>query len=159
MLKRLLKAFGKEIAGEAAAETVNAFGEEHIAVAVLLIEAAKLDGTFSDEERTAITSLLGARFSLDTQVVTDLFTSADEQHEQSVEIFRFTNTVKSNFSEEERVQMIEMLWQVAYSDGEVHDYEANLLRRVSGLLHIPDRAAGDARKRVIAGLTDDETEK
>lgn len=158
MLKRLLKAFGKEIAGEAAEETLGAFGEEHIAVAVLLIEAAKLDGTFSDEERTAISSLLGAHFSLDAQDVAELFTSADERHEQSVEIFRFTNTVKSNFSEDERVQMIEMLWQVVYSDGEVHDYEANLLRRVGGLLHIPDRAAGDARRRVIAGLKDGETE-
>ena len=43
--------------------------------------------------------------------------------------------------------MMEMLWEVAYADGELHDYEANLMRQVTGLLYVTDRESGDARKR------------
>ena len=54
--------------------------------------------------------------------------------------------------EEERIGVIEMLWEVAYADGELHDYEASLLRRVAGLLYVSDRANGEARLRVMAKL-------
>ena len=45
-----------------------------------------------------------------------------------------------------------MLWEVVYADGELHDYEASLLRRIAGLLYVPDRESGEARKRVLARL-------
>jgi len=48
--------------------------------------------------------------------------------------------------------VIEMLWEVAYADGQLHDYEANLLRRITGLLYVSDRESGEARKRVLARL-------
>jgi uncharacterized tellurite resistance protein B-like protein len=48
--------------------------------------------------------------------------------------------------------VIEMLWEVAYADGRLHDYEASLLRRVTGLLYVSDRDSGEARKRVLARL-------
>jgi len=50
------------------------------------------------------------------------------------------------------------LWEVAYADGEVHDYEANLVRRVAGLLYVQDRDSGRARKRVLKRLNIDESE-
>ena len=53
---------------------------------------------------------------------------------------------------EERIELIEMIWEVVYADGELHDYEANLLRRLGGLLYVSDRERGDARKRVLARL-------
>ena len=49
-------------------------------------------------------------------------------------------------------RVIEMAWEVAYADGELHDHEANLLRRLGGLLYVSDRERGDARKRVLARL-------
>jgi uncharacterized tellurite resistance protein B-like protein len=45
-----------------------------------------------------------------------------------------------------------MMWEVAYADGALHDYEASLLRRVTGLLYVSDRESGEARKRVLARL-------
>ena len=48
--------------------------------------------------------------------------------------------------------MIEMLWEVAYADGILHDFEANLIRRATGLLHVSDRESGVARKRVLEQL-------
>ena len=56
------------------------------------------------------------------------------------------------FEPEERIALIEMLWEVAYADGELHDYEASLIRRITGLLYVSDRDSGEARKRVRARL-------
>ena len=47
---------------------------------------------------------------------------------------------------------MEMLWEVAYADGTLHDYEANLLRRLTALIHVTDRESGQARKRALAKL-------
>jgi uncharacterized tellurite resistance protein B-like protein len=68
----------------------------------------------------------------------------------------FTRTIKDGYSPEDRVEIIEMLWEVAYADGVLHDYEANLLRRVGGLIYVSDQDRGDARKRVLTrmGLAD-----
>jgi hypothetical protein len=62
-----------------------------------------------------------------------------------------TRIINNRLPPEQRVAVIEMLWQVVYADGSVDDYESNLVRRVAGLLHVSDRDAGEARKRAIAG--------
>ena len=63
-----------------------------------------------------------------------------------------TNKVKAALDENQRIEMIEMLWEVVYADQALHDFEANLMRRLAGLLHVPDRASGEARKRVLQRL-------
>ena len=70
--------------------------------------------------------------------------------ENAVEMSRFTSLLRDQFDHEERIEMIEMLWHVVYVDGKIHDHEANLLRRVAGLLYVSDRESGEARKRVVS---------
>ena len=119
-----------------------------VAAAVLLIEAARLDDHFDDLERERIAILLVERFDLSEDTAAGLFEAAHVRHEQSVEIFSFTNVIKNKFDEAQRIDMIEMLWEVVYADSVLDAYEANLLRRVTGLLHVTDRQSGEARKRV-----------
>lgn len=119
-----------------------------VAAAVLLIEAARLDDHFDDLERERIAILLVERFELSEETAANLFDVAHIRHERSVEIFSFTNVIKNKFDEDQRIEMIEMLWEVVYADSVLDAYEANLLRRVTGLLHVTDRQSGDARKRV-----------
>jgi uncharacterized tellurite resistance protein B-like protein len=67
----------------------------------------------------------------------------------SVEWQGFTRAIKDGFDHAERVQLIEMLWEVAYADGTLHGYEASLLRRITGLLYVSDRGErGGAQARV-----------
>lgn len=119
-----------------------------VAAAVLLIEAARLDDHFDDRERERIAILLVERFDISETTAEALFETAHARHEQSVEIFSFTNVIKNRFDEAQRIEMIEMLWEVVYADSVLDSYEANLLRRVTGLLHVTDRQSGEARKRV-----------
>jgi uncharacterized tellurite resistance protein B-like protein len=130
--------------------------ERQIAAAALLVEAATLDDVFDDDERATIAAVLGQHFDIDAEACTALIEAAEEAQEESNHLLRFTRTIKDSYSPEDRIEIIEMLWEVAYADGVLHDYEANLLRRVGGLIYVSDQDRGDARKRVLTrmGLDD-----
>lgn len=149
MLDRLKKMFsaGETDPHDPGQHTID---ELHLAAAVLLIETARMDDTIGDDERGVIVDLVRARFELSAEEVSSVVELADEVAENAVELSRFTSRVRDGFDHDERVEMVEMLWRVVYADGVVHDHEANLLRRVAGLLYVSDRESGAARKRVIA---------
>lgn len=121
-----------------------------LASAVLLVEAGHMDGSFDNDERAVVRRVLTEKFKLDSGELEDLFALAEEKVATANEIYSFTRTVKDKFSHGERIQMIEMLWEVVYADGVLDDYEANLVRRIAGLIYVSDVESGDARKRVLA---------
>ncbi|HXZ68411.1 MAG TPA: TerB family tellurite resistance protein [Alphaproteobacteria bacterium] len=123
------------------------FSEAEIASAALLVEAATMDGHFDQSERETILGLIERRFKLTGDEATRLLGLGERLQSQSNEVFKFTLAANRAFSEEERLELVEMLWTTVLCDGVVHDYEGNLMRRIAGLLHIPDKAAGEARKR------------
>ena len=123
--------------------------ELQLAAAALLVEAARMDDDYTASERALIGMLLRDRFDLCDADTEALLVAADTATEDLVEVYGFARRVKDAFAPEERVRMIEMLWEVVYADSEVHDYEANLLRRVAGLIYVSDKESGDARKRVL----------
>ncbi|MEQ8357190.1 MAG: TerB family tellurite resistance protein [Kiloniellaceae bacterium] len=123
-----------------------------LATAALLVEAAEMDAEFGAEERAKIAELVERRFGLSAAEGRALLQAASERIEQSVEVYGFTREIKNAFSPEQRIEMMEMLWEVAYADGELHDLEASLMRRLAGLLHVTDRDSGLARKRVLGRL-------
>ncbi len=86
----------------------------------------------------------------DRRVDHTLLAKAREQAENAVDIYVFTRQIIRGFDETERLQLIEMLWEVVYADGRMDDLEANLLRRVAGLLGISDQETGLARQRIAA---------
>ena len=144
----LFRRKGKTPAGEPHEEA-----ELRLAAAALLVEAAKLDGTFDEAERAQIAGLLEDRFGMAGADVAALIEAADEETERAGGLYGFTKEVRLNFDHEERISMIEMLWEVAYADGSLHDFESNMLRRVAGLLYVTDRESGEARKRVLNRLS------
>jgi len=123
-----------------------------LATAALLVEAASLDGNYDAMERTRIEHLLARRFELDEAAVEALLAAAERRMADSVQLEPFTRAVKNASTEPERIELIEMAWEVAYADGTLDDYEANLMRRLGGLLGIADRDVGAARKRVLSRL-------
>ncbi len=123
-----------------------------VATSALLIEAALLDGHFDENEQVTIATLLQNHFELNAQDTSDLIEEGRRAVADSSGLYGFTRIIKDQFSEVERIRMIEMLWEVAYSDGELHHFEANLVRRVAGLVYISDRESGEARKRALKAL-------
>ncbi len=126
--------------------------DQTLAAAVLLVEAAHLDGHQSEEEIAAIRRILQTRFALSEEDCDILLATANQTQEEAVELHQFTRKIKTSYSYDQRLELIEMLWEVVYADGTLHDFEANLLRRVGGLLHVSDRDRGEARRRVLEKL-------
>lgn len=131
---------------------VGDFSEEKIAAAALLVEAGLADGDFGTAERERILEILARRFELPDDLAHDLFAIAESEAREAVEWHGFTQAVKEATGEAERIQLIELLWEVVLADGEVHDYEASLIRRLSGLLYVSGRESAEARNRAKARL-------
>ncbi len=147
MIKRL-----KNLLNAASEPRSHDRDEKALAAAVLLVEAARMDESFDADERQTIRDILERHFQLVGAEAEDLITEAEAAQAESSHLLRFTRTIKDTFPFDERIEMIEMLWEVVYADGELHHYEANLLRRIGGLIYVPDRERGEARKRVMARL-------
>lgn len=150
MLDRLMKIFAP--ATPTAPDTGHSFEDRQLAAAALMVEAARLDDRFEATERERILGLLQNRFAMAAGDAEELLDEAERESDRSVEWQGFTRQIKDGFDYEERVALVEMLWEVVYADGELHDYEASLLRRVTGLLYVSDRDSGEARKRVLDRL-------
>ena len=126
-----------------------------LAAAALLVEAACMDGHFDGDERDAVCTALGAHFGLSESEADTLIEEAEAAHHEATDLHRFTRTINDRYDHGDRLAVMEMLWEVVYADGRLHAYEANLIRRVGGLLHITDRERGEARKRVLARISPD----
>jgi uncharacterized tellurite resistance protein B-like protein len=126
--------------------------ELQIAAAALLVEAAQMDDDFDARERAKVLELVTERFELSREESLSLLAAAEERVAQASQLHGFTRVVNKAFDRAARIELMEMLWEVTYTDGMVHDHEASLMRRLTGLLHITDRESADARKRALARL-------
>ena len=149
-IKRLFAAAGSP--PPTSTEAAGEFDELHLAAAALLAEVAMGDDNFDAAERAAIGALVGNRFGLSDEDAKALVEAAEKNARDSNHLLGFTRVIKDNFTPQERIDLIEMIWEVVYADGVLHDHEDSLLRRIAGLVYVSDRDRGNARKRVLARL-------
>ena len=148
MIDRLF-AWLKESEGNVA----SAGNELQLAVAALLLEAAVVvDGHFDPQERDVVRRVLQRAFTLSPEATQQLIAAAQRQHEQSAQLFGFTSTVNERVDGARRIEIIEMLWEVAYADGVLDPLEDTLLRRIAGLIDVSDHERGEAKRRVLQRL-------
>jgi len=140
------------LTGGAGAAVASRHDRLEIAVAALLVEAARMDDHFDAAERATIRRLLAERFELEPEATQRLLEAAERAVDQSTQLFRFTHLVVEELAPEERVRILEMLWEVAYADGSLSPEEDQLLRRIAGLIYVSDRERGEARLRVLRRL-------
>ena len=147
MLDRFI-AFFEGRKARASAEAGHSPDEFHLAAAALLVHAATADAEFDATERARIEWLCTERFELQPAEAKALIAAAERAVDSSVQLLRFTRTIKDGFSYEKRVHLMEMLWDVVYADEVVEAHEAQLMRRIAGLIYVEDRDSGIARARV-----------
>ena len=149
MLDRILSLIG---GAPGASDEARRSNRLHLAAATLLVEIARMDGAeeAGAAERRRMAELLARRFALSEEETSALIEEAEEEADRSAQLFAFTREIKDAFDYEERVELMEMLWDVAYADDHLHHLESSLMRRLAGLLHVDDRDNGEARKRVLA---------
>ncbi len=126
--------------------------ELKLALTALLVEVAHSHDHFDETERGVVARLLERRFNLSTADALALLAAGEREADRSAELFHLTRIVNERLSFDQRIELIEMLWEVAYADGALDQYEDSLLRRVGGLIYVPDRERGMARRRVLKRL-------
>ncbi len=118
----------------------------------LMIEAAYTDGKVDEIELNKIKSSLINVFKEDPEEVEIVIKEALKNKNNSRSLHNYTSFINKNFNDDKKLLLIEALWEIVLSDGEIHDFESNLIRRLAGLLYISDVNSGIARKRALDKL-------
>ena len=113
----------------------------------LMIEAANTDGEVTQEELNKISYSLINVFKEDPKTVEVSLTKAFENKDNSKSLHYYTSKLNKFFSNESKIKLIEVLWEIILADNEIHDFETNLIRRLAGLLYISDVECGNAKIR------------
>ncbi len=113
----------------------------------LMIEAANSDGDITQDEINKISDSLINIFKEDPQIVEESLSGALENKDNALSLYFYTSKLNKSFSDEKKILLIEVLWEVILSDNKIHDFETNLIRRLAGLLYISDVECGNAKKR------------
>ena len=117
-----------------------------ISIAALLIHSAKIDENFTEKERVIIKNAL-IEMGADQNNIDEIIRDAEVKEKDSNQILEFTKEVK-NKSIEEKMIVIEALWNIIYSDENADMYETNLMRRLSGLLYLNPKVVGDIKEKI-----------
>ena len=156
----MLSRLQRFIAGlEAGGESVRPAPRDELAMAaaVLLTRAAVLDGGVDDRERAVAADRLVERFGVPRDEIEAVMAQAAQTADEAVDLYGFTRVLKSRLDADGRLMLMETLWEVVYADGTLHDYNAQFMRRLTGLLFVADRDSGEARKRALVKLGLDAT--
>jgi uncharacterized tellurite resistance protein B-like protein len=140
--------FISEIAGGRRDPRAFVDTDYRLAVAALLLHTAILDQKVDPVERAKIRDVLSSRFELSAGDVDKLFAAAERADAEAVDLYRFTSVINHALDDEGRQRIVEMMFEVAYADGNLSEFEDNLVWRASELLHVPARERVTIRRRV-----------
>ena len=119
--------------------------EKGIMITTLLVEAAKSDGDFSEDEINKIKKIVSNKLHFDEELTNSIFDKAIESAQDSIELYSLTKDIKENFTKDEILNIFVYLWKVILSDGVIDDYESGLIRNLTGLFHLTGREVAETK--------------
>jgi uncharacterized tellurite resistance protein B-like protein len=126
-----------------------------LAAAALLVHAAGIDGSISQIERDKLHVVIKQRFSLDDAAADELVAEATAAEQEAIDLYKFTAQLNRSLDETGRARIVEMMWQIAYADGGVTEFEDNLIWRAADLLGVSRDERIALRERVAGQQTAD----
>ena len=150
MLNQIKLFFEQHLALSAPEDTTE--DKLQLATVVLFLEMMYMDDKVEIKEQEVILSLIQQNFSVTADQATALIELAEQQIKQATDYYQFTSLINKEYSQEEKVRLIESLWKVAFIDGVLDMHEEYLVRKIADLLHVPHTAFIMAKNRVgLAG--------
>lgn len=149
MISKLQRFFNTYLDPQDCATGVDATQRTRLAVAALMVEIAVSDFESVTAERRTIIEIVKKGFALTEQEADALISLAEAEHQSSTDYFQFTRLINEHYTPEQKVELLESLWRVAFADGELHSYEEHVIRRLSDLLHVSHRDFIATKHRVI----------
>jgi len=143
-----LKSFVRELTFGDSGKKTFAEDDKRLAAAALLFHLVDIDGVVEDSESSKLREILQKHYELSDKETTELITAARQRDEEAVDLYGFTSVLKRTTDEEERLAIVEMMWEIVYADGHVHEFEDNTIWRVAELLGVSTRDRMTLRHKV-----------
>ncbi|MGW8194736.1 MAG: tellurite resistance TerB family protein [Desulforhopalus sp.] len=125
----------------------------HIALCVLLLEAAHVDGECSTAEKDHVIATLETKCGIPHEEIEDLLTSGYRERQDSVDLFRFTRYMNTTFSKEEKLDVMDSVWRVILIDGHLEAHEDHFAHKLANLLRLTHKELIDSKIRARRQLS------
>jgi uncharacterized tellurite resistance protein B-like protein len=147
--------FGKGATDEPTVQGKETSHDIRIATCALFLEMSHIDGEFSESEREHIISVLKKDYDLSDEYAEALLEASHEELKGSIDLWQFTNLINQNYSTEEKLQIIETAWRIAYTDGRLDKHEDYLVHKLAKLLRLTHKQLIDAKLKAKTPVSDD----
>lgn len=127
-----------------------AIDDHRVAAAALLVNLVGVDGVVEGPEQNVLHDVLKSRFGLDGTETDELIAAARRRESDAVDLYAFTSVLKRSLDAEGRAGVVEMMWEIAFADGAVHELEDNVVWRAADLLGVPDRERVELKRRIAS---------
>ena len=118
-----------------------------LATATLVAEVARLDGGIAEAERAAVLEAIRGHFKLGEEEARALVDLAEAEAREATDYYQFTSLIRERYSQDQRQQIVEILWRAAYADARISSHEQHVVRKVADLLYVPHAAYIAAKLR------------
>ena len=121
-----------------------------IKITCLLVHAAKIDEIYTDKERDIIKKTI-LNLGIEKNEIEKILDEAENIESNSNQLLEFTREIKQ-LKQEDKIKIVESLWEIIYSDDQSDIYEANLMRRLTGLLYLDNKVVGNIKEKIIKNI-------
>jgi len=142
LIEKFLKKDDDKSAGSADKEY-----DLRVATCAVMLEIANIDGDFSEAERKRIVSFLESNFGLSSEIAGELIEKAGEELESSIDLWGFTNRINKNYKREEKIRLIEMIWEIVFTDDYMDKHEDYLMKKLGKLLRLSHQDIMEAKMK------------
>jgi uncharacterized tellurite resistance protein B-like protein len=149
MLDSLKQFFGKPAAEGAKKAGQTTEHDVRVATCALFVEMARIDETFTDAEMEMILSIMKEKYGLSAEHADALIAEADRELEQSLDLWQFAKLINENYSNDEKIEIIETLWKMVYVDGKMDEHEHYLMNKLKNLLRLSHDQLIAAKLKVL----------
>ncbi len=149
MLNNLKRFFNKITTDDSSDPGRNTEHDIRVATCALFLEMARIDESFTQEETATILSILRDKYGLSQEHADALMAAAEGELKDSIDYWQFARLINENYSTEEKIEIIETLWQIVYVDGKLDKHEDHLIHKLSTLLRLSHNQLIDAKLKIL----------
>lgn len=147
MLKKIRSFFDERLVPGGATGDPETEHVLRLAIGALLLEMTHMDGEVRPEQRIAVETAVLNHFDLDDDEARTLLELAEAERIESTDYFQFTSLINDAYTQDEKIRLVELLWQIAYANESLHKYEEHMVRKIADLLHVSHKAFMAAKFR------------
>ena len=152
MIDLIKKFFGKIAKESSGNQEEEKFHDIRVATCALFLEMAHIDGEFSESEKENIICTLKENYDLSDEHAAALLEASNGELKGSIDLWQFTNRINQNYSMDEKLRIIETVWEIAYADRRLDKHEDYLVHKLAKLLRLTHKQLIDAKLKVIRQL-------